>query len=33
VTTYIRNSWGNAVPSVGADDVRKAREELQARSE
>jgi mono/diheme cytochrome c family protein len=32
VTTYIRNSWGNAAPSIGARDVQKARQELQARS-
>jgi mono/diheme cytochrome c family protein len=31
VTTYVRNSWGHAAPTVSADDVRKARQELQAR--
>ena len=31
VTTYIRNSWGHAAPLTSADDVRKARQDLQAR--
>ncbi len=25
VATYIRNSWGNAAPTVSADEVAKAR--------
>ncbi len=33
VTTYIRNSWGNAAPSIDAGEVHKARQELQARSD
>ncbi len=28
VSTYIRNSWGNAAPAVTVDQVRKVREEL-----
>ncbi|MBS0422059.1 MAG: c-type cytochrome [Proteobacteria bacterium] len=32
VSTYVRNSWGNAASSVSAGDVRAAREDLQARS-
>jgi mono/diheme cytochrome c family protein len=31
VLTYIRNSWGNAAPSVGADAVSKARQSLSGR--
>jgi mono/diheme cytochrome c family protein len=33
VLTYIRNSWGNAAPSVGASDVRNARRLLIERSD
>jgi mono/diheme cytochrome c family protein len=33
VATYIRNSWGNASPSIGAGDVQKARRGLQVRSD
>jgi mono/diheme cytochrome c family protein len=28
ILTYVRNSWGNAAPSVSADDVKKLRGEL-----
>ncbi len=33
VATYLRNSWGHAAPAVSARDARKAREDLQARSD
>jgi mono/diheme cytochrome c family protein len=33
VLTYVRNSWGNAAPSVSADDVHKTRQSLVERSD
>jgi mono/diheme cytochrome c family protein len=33
VLTYIRNSWGNAAPSVTAGQAAKARHELVERSD
>jgi mono/diheme cytochrome c family protein len=33
VLTYIRNSWGNAAPAVGAGDVAKARHAFVERSD
>ncbi|MGF6773978.1 mono/diheme cytochrome c family protein [Paraburkholderia sp. GAS199] len=30
ISTYVRNSWGNAAPAVSADDVKKARGSLGA---
>lgn len=33
VLTYIRNSWGNAAPSVSANDVHKARHSFAERSD
>jgi mono/diheme cytochrome c family protein len=33
VTTYIRNSWGHAAPATAVSDVKRARRDLQARSE
>ena len=33
VLTYARNTWGRPASAVSADDVAKAREELQARSD
>jgi hypothetical protein len=33
VTTYIRNSWGHAAPATAVSDVKRARRDLQARSQ
>lgn len=33
VTTYIRNSWGHAAPATAVSDVKRARRDLQARSD
>jgi mono/diheme cytochrome c family protein len=33
VVTYIRNAWGSGASAVTADDVRKARTDLQARTD
>jgi mono/diheme cytochrome c family protein len=33
VTTFVRNSWGHAAPATPVNDVQKARQKLQARSD
>ncbi|MBN3722672.1 c-type cytochrome [Burkholderia sp. Ac-20379] len=33
VSTYVRNTWGNAAPAVSADDVKDARKSLGARQQ
>jgi mono/diheme cytochrome c family protein len=33
VTTYVRNSWGHAASATSANDVHKARQDLQARAQ